>query len=72
MLDHHMAAALEGRHLFPEEGGDDMASRDALCAQLPNVPHCSGKLVVARFDFLPVCPAGQKGDGLSKKWIRLQ
>jgi hypothetical protein len=45
-MKYRVAAALEGRHLFLEEGGDDMASRDALGAQLLNVSHCSGKLAV--------------------------
>jgi hypothetical protein len=67
-----VAEALQGCHLLTEEVGDNMTSRDALGAQLPDAPHCSSKLAIVRIKFLPICLANQKGAGLGKKGIRLR
>jgi hypothetical protein len=51
--------ALKGRHLLPQEGGDDMAGHDALIVQLPDVLHGGGKLAITRIGFLPLSLADQ-------------
>jgi hypothetical protein len=45
---HQVVAMLEGRHLLPEEGGDDMAGHDALAALLRGSASCHSGLPASR------------------------
>jgi hypothetical protein len=45
---HQVAAMLEGRHLLPEEGGDDMAGRDALAELSRGSASCHSSLPASR------------------------